>query len=566
MNTANPVPEPGHSVLDAAHEYLGRFVAYPDPHAHAAHTLWAAHAHLMGSWDSTPRLAFISPEPGSGKTRALEAMAPLVPRPLHSTNASTAYLFRSVSSEDGPPTVLFDEVDTIFGFKPRPDSEDLRGFLNSGHRRGATMGRCEIRGKTIVPVEYPSYCAVAVAGLGNLPDTLADRSIIIHMRRMAPAERVEAWRHRLHHAEGDEIRRRLAGWAGSYQGTVTKILAELAGDLLALGIDGRQADAWEDLLAVADAAGGDWPRIARDAAAWFAGTPEAKAPSRGVSLLADLRTVFDESGAAFVPSTEALDALAAMPEAPWSEWRGGNPLTARGLSTLLAPYGVRSAQIRMPGAQEAIRGYRRRDLEDPWARYLAGPSEAGGEPDRPQGLGTVTSVTDVTQQVRGPENCHGSDECSGSIRDNRDVDRSVTVVTDVTQPPPAAGADPGEAKPVAEPPFIAAMCEAIKGEWNVATSRMLLWKVPRPKVDGKPTVPWPANGGEATRLIMRRAPALREAGWAIYHEPRGRWRIANPVKRVCHICWKRMDKDLWAAGELTHPACAPADMEGAHDE
>jgi hypothetical protein len=37
--------------------------------------------------------------------------------------------------------------------------------------------------------ELPAYCAIA--GLGNLPNTIASRSIIIDMRRRAPDEAVE---------------------------------------------------------------------------------------------------------------------------------------------------------------------------------------------------------------------------------------------------------------------------------------------------------------------------------------------------------------------------------------
>ena len=72
----------GAEVLDDVLAFLKRFVAYPDEHAAVAHTLWVAHCHLMDQWESTPRIAFLSPEPGSGKTRALEITETLVPRPI----------------------------------------------------------------------------------------------------------------------------------------------------------------------------------------------------------------------------------------------------------------------------------------------------------------------------------------------------------------------------------------------------------------------------------------------------------------------------------------------------
>ena len=66
------VSSDGVAMLDAVYAFLGRFVSYPSAHARVAHAIWCVHAHLMRLWDSTPRLALLSPEPASGKSRALE--------------------------------------------------------------------------------------------------------------------------------------------------------------------------------------------------------------------------------------------------------------------------------------------------------------------------------------------------------------------------------------------------------------------------------------------------------------------------------------------------------------
>ena len=155
----------GAVLLDDVSAFLKRFIAYPSEHAHIAHVLWIAHTHSMGSWESTPRIAFLSPEPGSGKTRSMEVSELLVPDPVAAVNVTPAYLFRKCGSEDGPPTILFDEIDTVFGARAR-ENEELRALLNSGHRRGATAGRCVVRGKNIETEEITSYAAVALAGLG----------------------------------------------------------------------------------------------------------------------------------------------------------------------------------------------------------------------------------------------------------------------------------------------------------------------------------------------------------------------------------------------------------------
>jgi hypothetical protein len=134
----------GAKVLNDVHAFLGRFVAYPSDHAHIAHTLLVAHTHLMEAWDSTPRIAFLSPEPGSGKTRALEVTELLVPNPVEAVNVSPAYLFRKVAAEDGAPTLLFDEIDTVFGPKAK-DNEEIRGLLNAGHRKCGSWSLCSAR-------------------------------------------------------------------------------------------------------------------------------------------------------------------------------------------------------------------------------------------------------------------------------------------------------------------------------------------------------------------------------------------------------------------------------------
>ena len=162
-------------LLDAVYEFTGRFVAYPSDSAHVAHVLWIAHAHLMNAWDSTPRLAFLSPEPASGKTRALEVTELLVPNAVEAINVSPAYLFRKVGDDEAKPTILYDEIDTVFGPKAK-ENEEIRALLNAGHRRGAVAGRCVVNGKKVTTEEISAYCAVALAGLGWLPDTILDAS------------------------------------------------------------------------------------------------------------------------------------------------------------------------------------------------------------------------------------------------------------------------------------------------------------------------------------------------------------------------------------------------------
>jgi hypothetical protein len=66
--TYDDVPdEPGHQVLDDVANWLAAHVAYSSEHHGPAVALWAAHTHALSNAASTPRLAFVSPEPGPAR-------------------------------------------------------------------------------------------------------------------------------------------------------------------------------------------------------------------------------------------------------------------------------------------------------------------------------------------------------------------------------------------------------------------------------------------------------------------------------------------------------------------
>ena len=237
----NSRPMPPSEALDATEAFLGRFVCFPSEYARVATSLWVAHSYLLEHFDSTPRLAFLSPEPGSGKTRALEVIGSLVRRPMHAVHCTPAALFRAVGDLDNRPTILFDEIDSVFGPKAR-ENEELRAFLNAGHRRSGLTFRCESVGNTHTVVSFASFAAVALAGLHDVPDTIATRSVIVRMRRRGPMDVVEPYRLRVHEPEGLAIGEQLAA--------ALEPLALPEDPVLPAGVTDRPADVWEPLLAV----------------------------------------------------------------------------------------------------------------------------------------------------------------------------------------------------------------------------------------------------------------------------------------------------------------------------
>ena len=265
-----------YSPLDLVENYLRRFVAYPSEHALTAHVLWIAHTHLIECFDTTPRLALMSAEKESGKTRVLEMTELFALDPIFSFNASPAVIMRLVSSSRR--TLLYDEIDQVFGtMKARETNAELCGYLNSGYRRGAKAYRCTTNGKKIEPEEFDAFAAVAIAGLRDLPDTLASRSIFIHMKHRAPDEQVKSFRQRYHRAEAQPIKEALAEWCAAND--LSGVEPELPE-----GITDRTADCWEPLIAIADAAGGDWPERARKAAVFLTRRSSDETMTIGVEL------------------------------------------------------------------------------------------------------------------------------------------------------------------------------------------------------------------------------------------------------------------------------------------
>ena len=356
-------------LLDDVHAFLGRHVAFPSGHALIAVTLWAVHTHLIERFESTPRLAVLSPEKQSGKSRTLDILELLCPGAEKLTDASAAYLFRRIAA--GDVTVLLDECDATWKRRNSDESaEALRSIVNAGHRRGATVGRVEMNGKSAELRRFPVYAPVALAGIGSLPDTILDRAVIVRMRRRAPGETVAEFRERTTPPEGRALRERIADWCAT--------VADRIGDpwpTMPKGVTDRPADVWEPLIMVAELAGGHWPESARKACTAFVIDCRDDTASLGVKLLSDLRNVFGDTEAMW--TEDLLGKLHAREESPWGDWYG-RLFNARDLAKLLSGYRtaddkpIKPRDVRIGEINR--KGYRREDLWDAWQRYLPHPS------------------------------------------------------------------------------------------------------------------------------------------------------------------------------------------------
>jgi Protein of unknown function (DUF3631)/Domain of unknown function (DUF3854) len=373
--------EPGHRVFADVAAFLDRFIAWPMAEQRDAVVLWAAHSHAIDAFDSTPRLDISSAEKQCGKTRLLELLELVCRRARFTVSMTPAYMFRLI--EETTPTLLVDEIDSIFGPKADKDKEELRGLLNAGHRRGATVGRMVGEGTAMTPKDFPVFCPVALAGIGRLPDTIHDRSIVVELRRRSPIEHVEPYRARKARGTGLVLGRRLAAWAHRN----ADALAD-ADPTMPPGISDRPADTWESILAVADAAGRDWPQRARAACIRLNAVRAENDDSVGVNLLTDIRTVFVDDR---ISSANMASKLAEIEESPWGDWRG-KPIDARWLARRLKPYGIRPAKIRI--GEMTAQGYKIEDFHDAWSRYLPHPPDMTGTSGT-SGTKQVTPTSDV---------------------------------------------------------------------------------------------------------------------------------------------------------------------------
>jgi putative DNA primase/helicase len=354
LDDPEPWPDPvdGPALLDSIADVLAQYVALP---AHAAVTiaLWLLHTYLIGEVFTTPNLAITSPTKRCGKTLLLIVAGSLVPRRLFTANVTPAVLFRAI--EKYRPTLLIDEADSFVR-----ENEELRGVLNSGHTKTtATVLRAV--GDDHEPRLFSTWCAKAIALIGALPATLADRSIEVKMRRRAAGEPVARLRQDRIDGECADLRRQAARWAADHADVIRAADPDVPGTL-----HDRAADCWRPLLAVADAAGGTWPDQARLAAVGLAGSQDEG--DVAVELLADIKEIVEDTDADLIGSSVLLERLVGMEGRPWADYRNGKAMTPHGLARLLKRFEVFPCDRRQ--GEKVLKSYRRDDFGDAFARYL----------------------------------------------------------------------------------------------------------------------------------------------------------------------------------------------------
>ncbi|CAN7311394.1 DUF3631 domain-containing protein [Bradyrhizobium sp. LjRoot220] len=374
-----PIQVDGSALLD---EMVGAVRSYVVLSANEATAvaLWVMLCHAFDAFNISPRLAITSPEKQCGKTTLLDVLSCLVPRPLLTANTSASPIFRAI--ELSRPTLLIDEADTFLN-----NSDELRGILNSGHRKGGSVLR--VVGDQHEPRMFSTWTPAAIAMIGKLPDTLEDRSISVRLRRRRGDEIVHRFRpDRADHLE--QIARMATRWAEDH-------FQRLANSEPSIpeALHNRAADNWRALIAVADAVGGDWPKHARHIAEEAAAAKNDQ--SKRVLLLGDIRAAFDAADTDRLSTEELVEHLIGQEDRPWAEWSSGKPISKAALSRMLSQFKIYSGSIRLPD-DRTPKGFYRRAFDDAFARYL--PQDAATTPQgKSQGysgdLQGATSVSSV---------------------------------------------------------------------------------------------------------------------------------------------------------------------------
>ena len=356
MTDPEPWPEPvdGAALVDEMAAVVLRHVAMERDQAQAV-ALWIMLTYLEPFVDIMPLLTVLSPLKRCGKTTLLALLQRLASRPLPSSNASSASLYRVI--ERFHPTLIVDEVDSWL-----KDNEEARGIINSGHSRDmAFVMRCNADSNE--PEIFSTWAPKVLAGIGSVADTLADRSIIIHLERRKPSQKIVKIR------DTDpgwfaQVRQKLVKWAQDHGEEIKESRPAIPNVM-----NDREGDNWFPLFAIADQLGGTWPAEARKIALRLSDSDDTETVS--ILLLMKIREILDElpGEKEFIPTDHLIRELNDERCQPWSDWGNGKGLTATKLARILKDFGLRPKRVWNKIEEKKEMSYNRKDLEPVLERY-----------------------------------------------------------------------------------------------------------------------------------------------------------------------------------------------------
>jgi hypothetical protein len=359
IGDVEPWPEPVNlnALLDDIHKHRRRFIIIHDEHGAVTTTLWTAFSwvHNEISTHSPPLLiTSVDDEGNAAKTLLCKFLQYQTPRGKVVGELSGASFFHMIDRVH--PTLIIDNAESLFRRK-----KDLIELLNNSWTRGVPVPR-QVHGVT---VEYDVYCPKvigAIAGSNFLPPNAMGRALHFGMLPKLPSETVEEFQY----ADNDEFleqRRKFARFALNNAEAL-----RAANPMVPKGFDNRLRANWRLLFAIADLAGGSWPKRIRAAAVQL--TKQYYEPSIGRQCLGRFVELFLASEyEGMVTSAWAQEQFTSDPTAIWANYKGRGPVTQWGIKDILSKYHI-SPNVIHPRGRAADRGYRIEWFEVMFRHYL----------------------------------------------------------------------------------------------------------------------------------------------------------------------------------------------------
>lgn len=350
----------GAAVLNAVEGFYRRFVRLPSDAAVTATVLWIAHTHMVQADGTlatgvTPRLGFISDDPGSGKSTALERAVSLSRKGEIILLPSLAGFLNLIERDQA--TIGLDEADKMF--RTANSYAAIQTGLNSGYKRnGGSITHANRKVDAFAPVAFAGLSTVLRSNSGLRP--LFTRTIAVEMRALKGVT-VEEYDDELHDPLTHILRTALESWAETAVGELRSATVEPVG-----GVENRRAQIWRPLLRLAALAGGEWPVRAYKACAELESGRSAEKP-----VLTPEQRIMDDvmhvaGGVPKVSTVALVESLRGLPETPWRFlWPDAqSPAVGRELAHLLEPHGLspRTDRYAVPGLGSVpMKGYRLAD-------------------------------------------------------------------------------------------------------------------------------------------------------------------------------------------------------------
>lgn len=339
--------------LDLISDVFKEHVKFQDESDADALALWSAMTYVMEHLEIAPMVYVWSPEPMCGKSTVMKLLKVFCHRAEMVSKITPAAIYRLIQRDQ--PTLIFDEADRFLR-----GNNELNGIINAGHARfeATVIINKKLPDGNHEPIEFPVWCAKAIAGIGKQDDTLTSRSIVISLRRKLVSETVKPVRFNLYQ-EYEAIRNTLAAWAADFE----PISEEEMKPFLKANTD-RGIDNWLPLGIIAKRI---TPELVRRVQAALNAIEERQSDSlqsAGVQLLSDVHDVVSKCSRPEWSSTDLYNAVVFNEETDWSVFNHGRPITKKRFTQMLNDFEIK------PTKRSNANVFYVADLEDAFKRYL----------------------------------------------------------------------------------------------------------------------------------------------------------------------------------------------------